>query len=150
VVVDARGRVPVEARLFEAPGRVIVATTVDSDAAWRKAVAARGAHVIECEPAEDGVNLHQLMQALAQRSVTSVWAEGGGTLLGSLFDEGLVDEAWAFIAPLIVGGSGLPAVGGRGAASIADAWRLREVVIDQLGEDVLVRGYVGNWAPVVG
>jgi diaminohydroxyphosphoribosylaminopyrimidine deaminase/5-amino-6-(5-phosphoribosylamino)uracil reductase len=147
VVVDARGRVPAGARLFDAPGHVIVATTLESDTGWRKTMAARAAHVVECEPAAGGVNLHQLMQALAQRSVTSVWAEGGGRLLGSLFDDGLVDEAWAFIAPILIGGTGLPAVSGSGAISIADAWRLRQVVTEQLADDVLVRGYVGDWEP---
>ncbi len=147
VVVDARGRTPFEARLFGAPGRVIVATTAASDAAWRKAVSVRGAQVIECEAAEAGVNLQQLMQALGQRGVTSVWAEGGGTLLGSLFEDGLVDEVWAFLAPLIIGGEGLPAVGGGGARSLAEAWRLREVVTERLGDDILVRGYAGDWSP---
>jgi diaminohydroxyphosphoribosylaminopyrimidine deaminase/5-amino-6-(5-phosphoribosylamino)uracil reductase len=147
VVVDARGRTPVGARLFDAQGKAIVATTATSGPEWRAAVAARGAHVIECEPGEGGVNLQQLLQTLAKRSVTSVWAEGGGTLLGSLFDEGLVDEVWGFLAPLIIGGDGLPAVGGRGATMVANAWRLREVATDRLGDDILVRGYAGEWSP---
>ncbi|MGH2625917.1 MAG: RibD family protein, partial [Anaerolineales bacterium] len=149
VVVDARGRVPVGARLFDEPGHVIVATTRASDAGWRTAVGGRGAHVLECEAAEGGVNLQQLLQALAQRSITSVWAEGGGTLLGSLFDEGLVDELWAFIAPVVIGGGGLPAVGGKGVDFVRDAWRLRQVTTESVGEDILVRGYAGEWSPAL-
>jgi diaminohydroxyphosphoribosylaminopyrimidine deaminase/5-amino-6-(5-phosphoribosylamino)uracil reductase len=105
--------------------------------------------VVECDAAEGGVNLQQLMRTLAQRSITSVWAEGGGTLLGSLFDDGLVDEVWAFLAPVIIGGEGLPAVGGHGAESVAGAWRMREVTTERLGEDVLVRGSVGDWSPAL-
>lgn len=147
VVVDARGRTPLSARLFGEPGHVIIATTTTSDSAWRKAVGELGAHVIECEARESGVNLQQLLQALAQRAITSIWAEGGGTLLGSLFEEGLVDEVWAFLAPVIIGGSGLPAVGGRGVDFVADAWRLRNVTTQQVGDDVLVRGHTGRWSP---
>jgi diaminohydroxyphosphoribosylaminopyrimidine deaminase/5-amino-6-(5-phosphoribosylamino)uracil reductase len=147
VVVDARGRTPLSARLFGEPGHVIIATTTTSDSAWRKAMGERGAHVIECEPRESGVNLQQLLQGLAQRAVTSIWAEGGGTLLGSLFEEVLVDEVWAFLAPVIIGGSGLPAVGGGGVDLVADASRLRNVTTQQVGDDVLVRGYTGRWSP---
>jgi diaminohydroxyphosphoribosylaminopyrimidine deaminase/5-amino-6-(5-phosphoribosylamino)uracil reductase len=150
VVVDARGRIPRTARLFRAGGRVVVATTAASDPAWRQQIGTTGAQVIECEAAEGRMNLQQLLQALAQRSVTSIWAEGGGTLLGSLFDEGLVDEAWAFIAPVLIGGRGLPAVGGEGARFVADATRLRDVEIERIGDDVLVRGYTGAWSPALG
>ncbi len=35
VVVDARGRIPADARLFDPRGLVIIATTTASEAAWR-------------------------------------------------------------------------------------------------------------------
>jgi diaminohydroxyphosphoribosylaminopyrimidine deaminase/5-amino-6-(5-phosphoribosylamino)uracil reductase len=60
---------------------------------------------------------------------------------GAFFDAGLVDEVWAFVAPVVIGGDGAPApVGGRGAASMARAQRLTQVVTERLGVDVLVRG----------
>ena len=150
VVVDARGRTPANARLFREPGRIVVATTGASDAQWRDAIGRTGAQVLLCEEGDGaGVNLQQLLQLLAQRGVTSVWAEGGGTLLGALFDAGLVDEAWAFLAPVIIGGRGLPAVAGRGVDLVADAWRLRDVVVERVGEDLLVRGFTGDWSPAL-
>lgn len=150
VVVDARGRISPDARLLHEPGHSIVATSAASTEDWRRSVAARGAYVIACEAGEaGGVNLQQLMQALAQRNITSVWVEGGGTLLGALFEAGLVDELWAFLAPVIIGGTGLPAVGGVGVDVVANAWRLRDVAVERLGEDLLVRGYAGDWAPAL-
>ena len=142
VILDARGRTPPTARTLQRPGTVIVATTAASDPAWRTAIAAAGAQVIEAEPSERGVNLRQVLQSLGARGVLSVWTEAGGTLLGSLFDEDLVDEAWAFIAPLVIGGDNArPAVGGEGAAAISSAWRLFEPAIEHIGDDVLVRGF---------
>ena len=45
------------------------------------------------------------MELLWQRfSLDSLIVEGGPTLLGSLFDEGLVDRVQAYIAPKIFGG----------------------------------------------
>lgn len=156
VVLDARGRVAPTAAVFERPGTAIVATTAPAPRAWRRAVAATGAQLVDCEPelgtrnsepgTGHGLNLDQLLQTLGQRGIMSVWAEGGGTLLGSLFDGGHVDEVWAFIAPVILGGAGArPAVGGLGVDRVAYAWGLRETVVERLGEDILVRGYVGDW-----
>jgi len=148
VVLDARGRIPAAAAVLHGPGHAIVATTREAPAGWKRAIAATGAHVIECDrSAAGGVELDQLLPALAARGILSIWAEGGGTLLGSLFEAGHVDELWAFLAPLVIGGGGLPAVGGAGAASIAGAWRLRDVVVESVGGDILVRGYTGGFDP---
>ncbi len=148
VVLDARGRVSPGARLFREPGTLILATTCAAEAGWKREIAGTGATVVECEPGRSGgLNLDQLLGTLGERGILSIWAEGGSTLLGALFDGGHVDELWAFIAPRIIGGGGLPAVGGTGAASIAEAWGLREPVVETIGSDILVRGYTGNWSP---
>ncbi len=147
IVLDARGRVSPGARIFAAPGKTIVATSEGAPAPWKRAIAAAGAQVIECEAAADGLNLDQLLRALGERGIMSIWAEGGATLLGSLFDGRHVDEAWAFIAPVIIGGPGPGAVAGRGARLISEASRLEEVTVEQIGADVLVRGYTTCWRP---
>jgi diaminohydroxyphosphoribosylaminopyrimidine deaminase/5-amino-6-(5-phosphoribosylamino)uracil reductase len=91
------------------------------------------------------VNLHQLLSTLGARGVISIWAEGGGTLLGALLEGEHLDEVAAFIAPVLLGSDGLPAVNLRGPALVADAWRLRDPRLETLGDDVLVRGYVGKF-----
>ena len=69
--------------------------------------------------------------------------EGGGILLGSLFDEGLVDKIIAFIAPIIIGGEEAKmAVGGKGVEKLVDANRLERVRVERLGKDLMVSGYV--------
>jgi diaminohydroxyphosphoribosylaminopyrimidine deaminase/5-amino-6-(5-phosphoribosylamino)uracil reductase len=94
-------------------------------------------------PAKDGrVDLHALLVALGRRGVLSLLVEGGGILLGSFFDERLVDKVHAIIAPMVVGAAMAPTpVAGRGAMRMADAVPLREVSIRRLGEDILVTGY---------
>jgi diaminohydroxyphosphoribosylaminopyrimidine deaminase/5-amino-6-(5-phosphoribosylamino)uracil reductase len=144
VVLDARGRIPPGARLFSRPGPILVATTPASGRAWRQEIAAIGAEVLVAEPGVPaGVNLHQLLQALGARGVLSAWVEGGATVLGALFDLDLVDELWAFLAPIVIGGTrSVPAIAGTGAATIAEAWRLIDPVVELPGTDVLVRGYL--------
>ncbi|MBI5948244.1 MAG: bifunctional diaminohydroxyphosphoribosylaminopyrimidine deaminase/5-amino-6-(5-phosphoribosylamino)uracil reductase RibD [Chloroflexi bacterium] len=147
IVLDARGRVSPGARLFAAPGKVIVATSTAAPGPWKQALAATGAQVVECEATADGLNLDQLLHAVGERGVMSIWAEGGATLLGSLFDGHHADEVWAFIAPVVIGGTGPGAVAGRGASLISEASRLEHTVIETIGADVLVRGYTTYWRP---
>ena len=88
------------------------------------------------------VDLGGLMKALGERGITSILVEGGGTLTGSLFDQGLVDKVIAFIAPTIIGGSAArTAVGGTGFARVADALRLGRVQVEKMGDDLMVTGY---------
>lgn len=145
VVLDGRGRTPPGARLLREAGQTLIATTCDADPAWRRAMAEQGAEVWDCGASE--VDLAQLMDELGARGVLSVWAEGGATVLGALFDGGHVDEVWAFIAPLIIGGDGPGAVGGEGAALVAQAWRLEAPRVEVIGPDVLLRGYTRSWPP---
>ncbi len=147
IVLDGRGRIPATAQLFSQPGITLVATTRAADANWKQSITGAGGTILECEEGETGVNLQQLMQVLARRSILSIWAEGGATLLGSLFDEGLVDEAWAFIAPKILGGQARAAVAGIGVDFVSDAPVLRDIHVEQLGPDVLIRGYTGAFDP---
>lgn len=147
IVLDARGRLPATARLLHQPGHVIVATTAAAPGTWKQSIARSGAHLIECEPAATGVNLGQLLRTLAQRGIMSIWAEGGGTLLGALLEGDHADELWAFVAPVILGSAGLPAVNGFAAETMAGALRLHDVLIEPLHPDVLIRGYTGTWSP---
>ena len=96
-------------------------------------------------PGSDGlVDLEALMSHLGEREVASVVVEGGGVLLGALFDGGLVDKVCAFIAPVVVGGAAAPSpVAGEGVELIGDALRLRDVEVLRLGADIAVVGYCG-------
>ncbi|MBA4180124.1 MAG: bifunctional diaminohydroxyphosphoribosylaminopyrimidine deaminase/5-amino-6-(5-phosphoribosylamino)uracil reductase RibD [Anaerolinea sp.] len=147
VVVDARGRVPAGARVFEAQGQVIVGTGPEAPGTWKKAIAATGAQVIECEPNARGINLSQFLGALGERNIMSMWAEGGGTLLASLIEGGHADEVWAYLAPMVIGGDGLAAVGATGTKTLLDALRLSDVSVEELAPDVLIRGNTGVWSP---
>ena len=142
VVVDTRGRTPPMARVFTGPARTLVATAADSPAAWRAVLEARGAEVVPLPKQGEHVDLLALLRELARRDVLSVLVEGGGVVLGSFFDRGLVDKVHAVIAPIIIGSADAPAaVAGQGSYRMTDALRLRDVTVERLGEDILITGY---------
>jgi diaminohydroxyphosphoribosylaminopyrimidine deaminase/5-amino-6-(5-phosphoribosylamino)uracil reductase len=148
VVVDSKGRTPPTAQVFKQPGKIIVATTPLAPSARTKKLKEAGAEVLELpsfSPDEGLVDLGDLLKELGRREITSVVVEGGGTLLGSLFEGGMVDKVIAFIAPVIIGGAeaGL-AVGGGGAERIAQAIKLTKVKIERIGDDVMMCGYIGE------
>ncbi len=147
VILDSRGRTPADATIFEHPGVIIIATSHTATADWKRSMTVHGATLIECETDGIGLNLDQLLSALGQRNIGAIWAEGGGTLLGSLLEGGEADEVWAYLAPVLIGGDGLPAVVGFGARSMAESLRLSNVVVEQLPPDVLIRGNTGTWQP---
>ena len=142
VVVDGRGRTPLSAKLLAEPGRTLVAVArVDRSVQGRLTRA--GAEVEKVPSKDDLVDLAELLRRLGrERSVTSLLVEGGRTLLGSLFDQHLVDKVVAFLAPTIIGGEGAPsAVGGVGVERMADAVRLERVEVLRFGSDTAVIGY---------
>jgi diaminohydroxyphosphoribosylaminopyrimidine deaminase/5-amino-6-(5-phosphoribosylamino)uracil reductase len=86
---------------------------------------------------------------LGKREIVTVLVEGGGKLLGSLFDHHLVDKVLAFISPIIIGGCEAVSVGGTGVDNIAEALRLNRVDIKSFGDDILISGYVEKRLPQV-
>ncbi len=141
VVVDGDGRTPMNAAMLRQPGRTLIATCRASEEATVRLIEA-GAEVVSFPEIGGYVDLGALLEELGRREVVNLLVEGGGTLMGSLFDQGLVDKAWAFIAPKIVGGrDALSPVEGRGVGLISKAMNLRCPKVEKVGGDVLITGY---------
>jgi diaminohydroxyphosphoribosylaminopyrimidine deaminase/5-amino-6-(5-phosphoribosylamino)uracil reductase len=80
--------------------------------------------------------LGEELAALAAEGVQSLLLEGGPTLAGAFFAEGLVDKLLVFVAPRLAGT-------GPGAFDRLDTRAtLRRLTARQVGEDVLLSGYV--------
>lgn len=143
-VVDSWATLSPSARMLREPGKTLVAVTDAAPETSRRSLEMAGGEVAVLPSARGVVDLHALMKLLAGRGVTNVLVEGGGTLMGSLFAEGLVDKVMAFYAPVIMGGIGSPTpVEGWDIRKMDQALRLRGVTVQQFGDDVLVTGYTG-------
>ncbi len=141
VVVDSKGRIPLDAAVASGEGHTLIAC-IGMEESKRSELAARGVEV-EVLPGHHGrVNLDALLKLLGGRGVTSILVEGGGKVAGSFFDGGLVDRVAAFIAPMIVGGRSAPGpVAGDGVADIADSLQLGDCSYEKIGDDLFVVGY---------
>ena len=98
---------------------------------------------------DDSVDLFALLTYLGkEKAIDSVIAEGGATLLWSLFSQGLVDCVQAYIAPKIFGGESAPGpVQGLGVALPDEAILCSTPTITQLGQDVLLECEVQKCLP---
>jgi diaminohydroxyphosphoribosylaminopyrimidine deaminase/5-amino-6-(5-phosphoribosylamino)uracil reductase len=148
VVVDSSGRIAPEAHVLRTPPATLVVTIEASSEAWRDSVRRTGAEVLVLPERDGHVDVEALLGVLGGRGALTVLCEGGGTLLGALFDERLVDRVQAVVAPIVIGASEAPSpVAGHGAYRMADVSRLRDLMVERLGDDVLVTGLV-TWPEV--
>ncbi|PWJ10344.1 diaminohydroxyphosphoribosylaminopyrimidine deaminase / 5-amino-6-(5-phosphoribosylamino)uracil reductase [Jannaschia seohaensis] len=107
--------------------------------ARRAALEATG---VICQPVPSlggGLDLAAALGLLAERGLSRVYCEGGGTLAAALLQAGLVDRLDCYTAGAAIGAEGIPALGAMGLSALADAPRLTLKEMRRLGPDVLTR-----------
>lgn len=142
IVVDSGLSTPEDADIFLKGNAVIVTLPVKpGQETENRMILEKKAKILEVKEKDGQVNLKDMMKKLAGLEITNVLVEGGGTLIGALFDEGLVDKVLFFISPKIIGGKdAISSVMGRGIARIDKAVKLKEVKLRRIGEDFLIEG----------
>ncbi|MBI4982995.1 MAG: dihydrofolate reductase family protein, partial [Candidatus Omnitrophica bacterium] len=136
---------PENANIFSGTSQVIIATlnVALGQLTENRENLTKKARVLEVKEMAGEINLKDMFKKLAQMGITSVIVEGGGTLIGSLFDQKLVDKVLFFISPKIIGGKeALTSVMGKGISRIDSAIKLKNIKIKRFGEDFLLEGYV--------
>jgi diaminohydroxyphosphoribosylaminopyrimidine deaminase/5-amino-6-(5-phosphoribosylamino)uracil reductase len=78
---------------------------------------------------------HEALSTLWDLGSRHVWLEGGATLAAAFWQQGVVDNVVAYIAPALLG-LGTPTVADLGIGSIGDIARLRLDDVTRLGDDV--------------
>jgi diaminohydroxyphosphoribosylaminopyrimidine deaminase/5-amino-6-(5-phosphoribosylamino)uracil reductase len=145
IIVDSQLSVPQNANIFSANSRVIIVTLpvrTGQETENRKILDAQ-AKILEVKERAGQINLKDALKKLAQLEITNILVEGGGTLIGSLFDEGLVDKVMFFLSPKIIGGKdAIGSVMGSGIAHVVNAIKIKSVQLRRFGEDFFIEGYV--------
>lgn len=113
VIVDSQAKISCASRVIaEHADQTIVATTELAAGRKLKRIRERGVTVITCRADNERVDLHDLLSRLGEMGILHVLCEGGGRLAGTLMQENLVDRLFLFIAPTLLGSSGVPALDG--------------------------------------
>lgn len=145
VVVDSAVTLLPQSRLAKSAADVpvLVAVGEQADRAACQRLADAHVEVVRCGGDSHAARLDSLLEELGRRRMTNVLVEGGSKLLGTAFDMRAVDEVHVFIAPRLAGGAAAPSpLGGDGVERMAEALRLADITIEELGGDVYVHGRV--------
>ena len=145
VIVDSGLQTPFDAQVFHTPGSKVILLTSenvgrDRILQFEKA----GAEIITVAEADSGyIDLRDGLKLLGENfGVRDILCEGGGKLAGVLFRLGLVDRVIGFIAPKILGGSGISPTEGGSVISMAEALKLNDFECHMLGSDIVCSGRV--------
>ncbi len=162
VVVDSSARTPPDGRLAGSlsAGPVSIAVRTDALRADR-AVRARaerlgdlGFEILAVPPAAIalehagpdgvGIDLAALLQRLAAMDAATVMVEAGGRLVGGLLAAGLIQEAWVFTGPRLLGDDAAPGpVAGLAPARIDLAHTAELLEARRRGPDLMSRWRIG-------
>lgn len=141
VVLDSSGRTSLRAAVLnsDAPTLIVVTDKAPDDAV--AAFRTRGASVWRA-PARDGrVDLAATLDELGRRGVMEVLLEGGPTVVGDAVERGLVDRYVVYIAPKLLGSSGLASVAGFVIPTVAEARELVVHSVRRAGADLRIEAY---------
>ncbi len=145
IVIDSEANLPVTSQLVQTAGEepVLVAVSEQADAERCRALEQAGCEVFCCTATTHGERLQELLKELGNRRLTNVLVEGGGGLLGALFDIEQINEVHAFIAPKLIGGQQSPTpLDGEGQQQIPQLASLGSFQWQQLGDDLYLHGLV--------
>jgi diaminohydroxyphosphoribosylaminopyrimidine deaminase/5-amino-6-(5-phosphoribosylamino)uracil reductase len=143
VVLDPKGEIPRNARLFRANGPVILACSRVSFKAVLRKFNHRPVTILPLNGKKGKLDLGELLKSLGSLGITSLLVEGGGETAWSFLNARLVDKIAWVIAPKLVGGKdSKTSVEGLGVDSLNEAPRIKIQRSISLGDDLLIEGYI--------
>ena len=142
VVLDSQAQLSSDSQLVRSAGEIplLVVTSEKAPAEETSRLKNAGCEVVKIEQDQTTNPLHALLTLLGKREMTNLLVEGGGNVLGSFLDAGLINEVHTFVAPLMIGGEGISAVSGKGIDQMDRAYRLENCQIEQIESDMYISG----------
>ena len=141
VVIDSRLRMSPEARMLGLPGETLVCCTPGQDGAQLEQA---GARVQEFGAHGDGVNVFEVLAALAEREINDVLVEAGPRLAGYLVEKELVDELVIYLAPHILGSQTRGMFDTPHWLSLADRKVVDVIDLRRVGDDMKITARLGS------
>jgi diaminohydroxyphosphoribosylaminopyrimidine deaminase/5-amino-6-(5-phosphoribosylamino)uracil reductase len=145
VILDSMLRFPLNARMLQTldRGRVIVFGHEGAPAGKAEALREKGVEVVLVKRSLDDGGLEFVLAELGHREIASLLVEGGGRLETSFIERRLADKVLLTISPKLIGGRNARSfLEGEGAATIKQAWALRDLRSFSLGDDIILEAYL--------
>ena len=130
--LDAAGKIPRHARLFDGTARTLVGVTARTPREYLDFLAGRGVEAVVA--GEERIDLPLFLAGLAEKGLPDVLTEGGGTLNRALLAAGLVDRLWLIVFPAVLDAGSVNLFEGGG-----DLARFRLEGVERVGDFVMAR-----------
>lgn len=144
IIIDPDLETPIDYNVCSVPPDTVIVTKIENSRTKRlnsRLMSEKGLKLIEYKG--ERADLGWLMKQLGHMGVTSLMIEGGSSLNSYALQDGIVDKVIFFVAPKIIGGKeSIPAVGGKTFRRLEDAFRLHDVKVSKVGDDLMVVGYL--------
>lgn len=145
IILDSMAGLPSFSQLVRTAGQfpTLIAAGPDAPEKELRRLTAAGCEVLPFAAPSHYERLIQLLDELGRRQMTNVLIEGGGSLLGSMFDARQIDEVHVFIAPKLFGGQKARSpLRGAGIEQVEEALLLENMQMRPLGEDIYLCGRI--------
>ena len=136
-------RLPARARVLERGGPPTWVVAPRGAPAGRvAALRRRGVEVLLVPGRQGRVPFASLVRLLGARGLTSLLIEGGGTVAAEALRARVVDRLVLFVAPALLGGDAVAAVGPLALRRVRDAVRVAGLAVARVGPDLVLEGRV--------
>ncbi len=145
IVFDSRARLPLQSQLVKTAREIptLIACGPDASASSVDALRHAGCDVWQSTTRAAGDRVIELLRQLSQEGCTNLLIDGGPKLLGSFFDQGLLDEVHIYLGRRLVGGQANLAPNlGTGVDLMSQAEPLIDIGVESFDGDLFVRGFV--------
>jgi diaminohydroxyphosphoribosylaminopyrimidine deaminase/5-amino-6-(5-phosphoribosylamino)uracil reductase len=145
VIIDPKLETPPTSRLVASARQTPTIIVCDSahlqQSAHRQRLTDAGVQFIACESKQGEIPLDDVLRILVQQlQVSTVLVEAGVGVMSRLLREKLVNEVWAFIAPIMLGDeAALPIQTGTEAAAIVEGTILQLEHLQRRRGDIIAR-----------
>ena len=144
VILDAKLRMPTDARLLGLPGETMIFTESD-DMEKQEKLKTAGAQVVSLKCSGKQEFLKSVMRFLAsEKEINEILLESGAILAGSMLEANLIDEIIVYVAPVLMGHDArslfqLPAI-----RTMADRLELVFSDIRMVGDDCRITAKISS------
>lgn len=145
IIVDSTLRIPYDSKVVTTAKEVetLIVTTEKAKDDKIRSLENFGITVVKTDALNTKVDLEDVITQLGKQGIDSILLEGGATLNYAAFESGIVDKVLIYIAPKVLGGEqSKTAVGGNGIQNLEDAFKIKNLSVSMIEEDILIEGYV--------
>lgn len=144
IVVDSHLRLSPRFQVFtqRSSARTVVATLEDAEGRKARRLRELGCEVWTLPARQDRVDLKALLKRVAKEGKNHLLVEGGAEMYGAFLKAKLADALCLFLAPKLIGASGLSWTGELGIRAMGKALAVKDVSVEKYGQDLLLTALV--------